>query len=184
MKIYQMIKNQCKNFVEKQKRAKIILSQAHEARIDIESLYKGIDFNYKLSRAKFEELNEDLFKKTIKPVENVLSDAKISKSKVDEVVLVGGSTRIPRVQQILKDLFDGREPSKSVNPDEAVAYGAAVQAGVLSGDEILEGKEIVLIDIAPLTLGIETVGGVMTKLIPRNTAIPTKKISNFLYLCR
>eukprot|EP01080_Neovahlkampfia_damariscottae_P007940 gene7940-12409_t len=160
-------------------RAKIILSQGHEARIEIEALFKGIDFSYKLSRAKFEELNEDLFKKTIKPVEVVLKDAKIPKSKVHEIVLVGGSTRIPRVQKILKDFFNGKEPSKGVNPDEAVAYGAAVQAGVLAGDETLAQSEIVLIDVAPLTLGIETVGGVMTKLIPRGTTVPTKKAQVF-----
>jgi len=160
-------------------RAKIILSQSHEARIEIEALYKGEDFSYKLSRAKFEELNEDLFKKTIKPVEIVLKDAKIPKSKVHEIVLVGGSTRIPRVQKILKDFFNGKEPSKGVNPDEAVAYGAAVQAGVLAGDETLAKSDIVLIDVAPLTLGIETVGGVMTKLIPRGTTVPTKKSQVF-----
>lgn len=160
-------------------RAKIILSQAHEARIEIEALYKGQDFAYKLSRAKFEELNEDLFKKTIKPVEQVLSDAKVSKSQVDEIVLVGGSTRIPRVQQILKDFFNGKEPSKGVNPDEAVAFGAAVQAGILGGDKILEEKNIVLLDVTPLTLGIETVGGVMTKLITRNSVVPSKKSQVF-----
>jgi heat shock protein 5 len=160
-------------------KAKIILSQAHEARIEIEALYKGIDFSYKLSRAKFEELNEDLFKKTIKPVENVLADAKISKSQVDEIVLVGGSTRIPRVQQILKDFFNGKEPSKGVNPDEAVAYGAAVQGGVLSNDTTGDDSKVILLDVAPLTLGIETVGGVMTKLIGRNSVFPTKKSQVF-----
>jgi len=160
-------------------RAKIILSGAHEARIEVEALFKGQDFSYKLSRAKFEELNEDLFKKTIKPVEIALSDAKLTKAQVDEIVLVGGSTRIPRVQQILKDFFNGKEPSKGVNPDEAVAFGAAVQAGVMGGDADLAEKDIIVLDVTPLTLGIETVGGVMTKLIPRGSVVPTKKSQTF-----
>jgi heat shock protein 5 len=162
-----------KREVEKAKR---ILSSQHEARIEIESLYDGIDFSYKLTRAKFEQLNNDLFQKTIKPVEQVLKDAKIQKEDVDEIVLVGGSTRIPKVQQLIKDFFNGKEPKKNVNPDEAVAYGAAVQGGILRGDV---KEDIVLIDVASLSLGIETAGGVMTKLIPRGTKIPTQKSQIF-----
>jgi len=159
---------------EKAKRA---LSSIHQTRIEIESFFDGQDFSETLTRAKFEELNLDLFKKTLTPVENVLRDAKLSKSEIDEVVLVGGSTRIPKVQQLLKDYFDGKEPNKGVNPDEAVAFGAAVQGGVLSGEE--STKEVVLLDRTPLTLGIETAGGVMTKLISRNTPVPTKKSEVF-----
>jgi len=129
-----------------------------------------------LTRAKFEQLNNDLFQKTIKPVEQVLKDAKVTKVEIHEIVLVGGSTRIPKVQQLLKQFFNGREPKQSVNPDEAVAYGAAVQGGILGGDV---EQEIVLVDVASLSLGIETVGGVMTKLIPRNTKIPTQKSQVF-----
>jgi endoplasmic reticulum chaperone BiP len=160
-------------------RAKRVLSSSHEARIEIEALFDGIDFATKLTRAKFEELNEDLFRKTIQPVKQVIEDAKMSKSKIHEIVLVGGSTRIPRVQKLLSEFFDGRELNKGVNPDEAVAYGAAVQAGVLCGDEKLKESGLLLLDIAPLTLGIETVGGVMTKIIPRGTTIPTKKSQTF-----
>lgn len=130
-----------------------------------------------MTRAKFEELNNDLFKKTLKPVQNVLDDSGLSKAEIHEIVLVGGSTRIPKVQQLVKDFFNGKEPNKGVNPDEAVAFGAAVQGGVLSGEEATE--DIVLLDVAPLTLGIETVGGVMTSLISRNAFIPTKKSQIF-----
>jgi chaperone protein DnaK len=160
--------------VEKAKRA---LSSAHQARIEIESFFEGQDFSETLTRAKFEELNMDLFRSTMKPVQKVLEDAEMKKSDIDEIVLVGGSTRIPKVQQLVKEYFNGKEPSRGINPDEAVAYGAAVQAGVLSGEQ--DTGEIVLLDVNPLTMGIETVGGVMTKLIPRNTVIPTKKSQIF-----
>ncbi|KAJ1406020.1 Heat shock protein 70 family [Sesbania bispinosa] len=132
-----------------------------------------------LTRARFEELNNDLFRKTMGPVKKAMEDAGLQKNQIDEIVLVGGSTRIPKVQQLLKDYFDGKEPNKGVNPDEAVAYGAAVQGSILSGEGGEETKDILLLDVAPLTLGIETVGGVMTKLIPRNTVIPTKKSQVF-----
>ncbi|XP_028116322.1 mediator of RNA polymerase II transcription subunit 37a-like [Camellia sinensis] len=160
-------------------RAKRALSSQHQVRVDIESLVDGIDFSEPLTRARFEELNMDLFKKTMGPVKKALEDAGLKKSDVNEIVLVGGSTRIPKVQQLLKDFFDGKEPCKGVNPDEAVAYGAAVQGGILSGEGGEETKGILLLDVAPLSLGIETVGGVMTKLIPRNTVIPTKKSQVF-----
>jgi len=160
--------------VEKAKRA---LSSAHQVRIEVESLFDGEDFSETLTRAKFEELNMDLFRSTMKPVQKVLEDADMQKKDIDEIVLVGGSTRIPKVQQLVKEFFNGKEPSRGINPDEAVAYGAAVQAGVLSGEQ--DTGEIVLLDVNPLTLGIETVGGVMTKLIPRNTVIPTKKSQIF-----
>jgi len=160
--------------VEKAKRA---LSAAHQVRVEVESLIDGEDFSETLTRAKFEELNMDLFRGTLKPVQKVLEDADLTKKEVDEIVLVGGSTRIPKVQSLVKEFFNGKEPSRGINPDEAVAYGAAVQAGVLSGEQ--DTGDIVLLDVNPLTLGIETVGGVMTKLIPRNTVIPTKKSQIF-----
>ncbi|OJI98582.1 hypothetical protein ASPVEDRAFT_38076 [Aspergillus versicolor CBS 583.65] len=162
-----------KREVEKAKRT---LSSQKSTRIEIEAFHKGEDFSETLTRAKFEELNMDLFKKTMKPVEQVLKDAKVSKAEVDDIVLVGGSTRIPKVQAILEEFF-GKQASKNVNPDEAVAYGAAVQGGVLSNEEGTQG--VVLMDVNPLTLGIETTGGVMTKLIPRNTVIPTRKSQIF-----
>jgi len=164
-------------------RAKRALSTQHQVRVEIEGLHAGRDFAEVLTRARFEELNLDLFKKTLTPVQRVLDDSGLKKGDVDEVVLVGGSTRIPKVQALLKDFFNGKEPSRGINPDEAVAYGAAVQGGILAGkkggadDNGLGG--IVLLDVAPLTLGIETVGGVLTKLIPRNTVIPTKKSQVF-----
>ncbi|KAF9447484.1 heat shock protein 70 [Macrolepiota fuliginosa MF-IS2] len=163
-----------KREVEKAKRT---LSSQQSTRIEIESFEDGNDFSESLTRAKFEEINMDLFRKTMKPVEQVLKDANVKKEDVDEVVLVGGSTRIPKVQQLLKEFFNGREPSKGINPDEAVAYGAAVQGGILSGAE--GTADVVLVDVNPLTLGIETTGGVFTKLIPRNTVIPTKKSQIF-----
>ncbi|KAH9505871.1 Endoplasmic reticulum chaperone BiP [Dermatophagoides farinae] len=160
--------------VEKAKRT---LSGAHQARIEIESMFEGEDFSEVLTRAKFEELNMDLFRSTLKPVQKVLEDSDLQKKDIDEIVLVGGSTRIPKIQQLVKEFFNGKEPTRGINPDEAVAYGAAVQAGVLSGEE--NTGELVLLDVNPLTMGIETVGGVMTKLIPRNTVIPTKKSQIF-----
>lgn len=159
--------------VEKAKRA---LSSQHTARIEIEGFFEGEDFSEQLTRAKFEELNMDLFRSTTKPVQRVLEDADMKKEQVAEIVLVGGSTRIPKVQQLVREFFDGKEPNTGVNPDEAVAFGAAVQAGVIGGEE---AGDMVLLDVCPLTLGIETVGGVMTKLIPRNTVIPTKKSQIF-----
>ena len=160
-------------------RAKRALSSAHQERIEIESFCDGTDLNEPLTRAKFEELNMDLFKKCIPPVQKAMDDSGLKKTQIDEIVLVGGSTRIPKVQQILKEYFDGKELNKGINPDEAVAYGAAVQGGILSGEGGEETKDILLLDVTPLTLGIETVGGVMTKLIPRNSVIPTKKSQNF-----
>lgn len=160
--------------VEKAKRA---LSTQHQARIEIESFFDGDDFSETLTRAKFEQENSEAFKSTLKPVKKVLEDSDLKKNEIHEIVLVGGSTRIPKIQQLVKDFFNGKEPSRGINPDEAVAYGAAVQAGVLGGEE--DTGEVVLLDVNPLTLGIETVGGVMTKLINRNSVIPTKKAQVF-----
>nr|P87047.1 RecName: Full=Heat shock 70 kDa protein 1 [Paracoccidioides lutzii Pb01]AAB53051.1 heat shock protein 70 [Paracoccidioides brasiliensis] len=161
-------------------RAKRTLSSAAQTSIEIDSLYEGIDFYTSITRARFEELCQDLFRSTMDPVERVLRDAKIDKSSVHEIVLVGGSTRIPRIQKLVSDFFNGKEPNKSINPDEAVAYGAAVQAAILSGDSTSKStNEILLLDVAPLSVGIETAGGVMTPLIKRNTTIPTKKSETF-----
>jgi heat shock protein 5 len=158
-------------------RAKKALSSQHQIKIDIESFHNGKDLSETLTRAKFEELNMDLFRKTLDPVKKVLEDAKLAKNEIDEIVLVGGSTRIPKVQQLIKEFFNGKEPNRGVNPDEAVAYGAAVQGGILAGEEETAG--ILLLDVSPLSMGIETVGGVMTTLIPRNSPIPTKKSQVF-----
>merc|ERR1712159_439264 len=157
-------------------RAKRALSSTSSARVEIESLFDGVDFSETLTRARFEELNMDLFKKTLGPVKKVMEDSSFKKTQLDEVVMVGGSTRIPKVQTLIKDFFNGKEPNKGINPDEAVAYSAAVQAGILAG---VAGDEVLLLDVAPLTLGIETVGGVMTKIIPRNTVVPTKESQVF-----
>ncbi|KAH7516347.1 hypothetical protein FEM48_Zijuj10G0125400 [Ziziphus jujuba var. spinosa] len=159
-------------------RAKRALSSQHQVRVEIESLFDGVDFSETLTRARFEELNMDLFKKTMGPVKRALEDARLEKSDIDEIVLVGGSTRIPKVRELLKNFF-GKEPSKGVNPDEAVAYGATVQGGIISGEGGNDTKDVVVLDVTSLSLGIETVGGVMTKLISRNTAIPVKKSQVF-----
>ena len=160
-------------------RAKRTLSSSTSANIEIDSLFEGIDYNSSITRAKFEDICGHWFRKTLESVDRVLSDAKMSKSQIDDIVLVGGSTRIPKVQELLSQYFGGKELCKSVNPDEAVAYGAAVQAAVLTGNRDEKLQDLVLLDVCPLSLGIETSGQVMTVLIPRNTAIPTKKTQFF-----
>ena len=182
-KVHQKDISKNKSAIQKLKteieKAKRHLSSSLQANIEIDDLDEGFDFKDTLSRAKFEELNMDLFKKTMAPVEKVMGDSGFKKTEIAEVVLVGGSTRIPKVQTLIKDFFNGKEPNKGINPDEAVAYGAAVQGGILGGEYSEQTKDLILIDVTPLTLGIETVGGVMTKIIPKETVIPCKKSQTF-----
>ena len=160
-------------------RAKRTLSSSTQTSIEIDSLFEGIDFFSTLTRARFEELCMDLFRSTMIPVEKVLKDAKMSKNQIHEIVLVGGSTRIPKVQQLLSEFFNNKELSKSINPDEAVAYGAAVQAAILTGNTSEKTEDLLLLDVTPLSLGLETSGEIMTVLIPRNSTVPTKKSQIF-----
>merc|ERR1719436_1642354 len=162
--------------VEKAKRA---LSSQHQVKIEIDNFAEGVDFSETLTRARFEELNNDLFRKTLKPVQTVMKDSGLKKSEIDEIVLVGGSTRIPKIQKLVKDFFNGKEPNRGIHPDEAVAHGATVQGGILSPENTEKLDSILLLDVTPLSLGIETVGGAMTKLIEKNSVIPTKKSQVF-----
>jgi len=160
-------------------RAKRQLSSSTQAYIEIDNFFDGIDFNSSISRATFENINADIFRKCMVPVEQVLKDSKLSKTQIHEIVLVGGSTRIPKVQQLLSEFFNGKQLNKEINPDEAVAYGATVQSAILSGHQSKKFDEMILLDVTPLSLGLETAGGVMTTLIPRNTTIPTKRTQTF-----
>ncbi|WP_278046949.1 Hsp70 family protein, partial [Candidatus Hodgkinia cicadicola] len=159
--------------------AKRTLSSVTQANIEIDALFDGMDFFTRITRARFEELCSDLFRATLEPVEKALNDAKMKKSEIDEVVLIGGSTRIPKIQSLLQNFFSGKQLNFSINPDEAVAYGAAVQAAILSGDSSSVIKDLLLVDVAPLSLGIETAGGVMVNIIDRNTRIPCKQTKVF-----
>nr|ADX42270.1 heat shock protein 70-S4 [Stratiomys singularior] len=160
-------------------RAKRTLSSSTETTIEIDALYEGVDFYTKVSRARFEELCADLFRSTLQPVEKALNDAKMDKSQIHDIVMVGGSTRIPKVQNMLQNYFNGKSLNLSINPDEAVAYGAAIQAAILSGDKSSKIQDVLLVDVAPLSLGIETAGGVMTKIVERNSRIPCKQTQTF-----